>query len=51
MASIPTVIEVISVIDEAFIVMAETDVDTTVPTDEAVEQLWTALEFGDLRSP
>jgi hypothetical protein len=41
-------IDTVRAIDEIFIVMAESDVDTD-DLDAAVEALWTALEMGYLR--
>jgi hypothetical protein len=42
-------IDTVRAIDDIFIAMVEADVDTAVTIDDAVEALWAAFEFGDLR--
>jgi hypothetical protein len=43
-------IDTIRVIDDIFIQMVETDLGRQhLPIDDAVEEMWTALESGDLR--
>jgi hypothetical protein len=43
-------IDTIRAIDEIFIQMAEADLGRQhLPIDDAVEELWSALELGDLR--
>jgi hypothetical protein len=42
-------IDTVRTLDDIFIAMAEADVGAGVPIDDAVEQLWTAFERGELR--